>query len=310
MLADILLRETDTEMLVRHPSVFFSTMPRSGTWYCYFLFEFLDLVLSNSKKLQGIKVARIHEGTGIVKCQGHSNYPEFTDTYHGRYRDRWDGLVYHCNAFDYGQQFSHEAPEQFSPRRNPALRVIYVYRNPLDQLVSAFHHFKNHVSDQHRTFSDPSTGERRPFTNVREYIRGRGLDGYVKQYFTYHALKNSSNLLMISYENFVRNPIDSFSRMLGLIGKDVNSQPLKSAIDTAVKMSSPEKVAQYERQMGHSLAQDQISDADKTVGNRANSHLRGGEIGKWKREMEPSDVALCWDRLSSFGIDASGFITE
>ena len=284
------------------PKLFFATMPRSGTWYSFFLFEFLDMALTGSNRVRQINEARIHFGTKIVKCHGHSIFPNFEQIYKGPYRSAWDDLNFYCNAFNSGHNVVEQAPEQFSPLQSDDLKIIYLYRNPLDQMVSAFHHNKGSLSEQHRTYLEPKSGERVPFSSVSEYLRQGGLEGYIKQFFSYHEMRENPNLMMIKYENLVAEPCRMFEQMIEFVGFDTELEEHREAIENALTMAAPDRVRDIERKLGRALAQDQ-SDPN-------GSHLRGGQTGKWKNELSPVDIKFCLNELSRFDIPAESFIFE
>jgi len=299
----VLAKDVAPDIALRDfPKLYFATMPRSGTWYSYFLFEFLDMALTGSNRVRRINEARIHFGTKIVKCHGHSIFPNFEQIYKGSFRNAWDELSFYCNAFNSGHNVVEEAPEQFSPLLNEDLKIIYLYRNPLDQMVSAFHHYKGSMSEQHRTYFDPKLDQRVPFLSASEHLRQGGLEGYIKQFFSYYEMRGNPNLMMVNYESLVAKPQHIFKKMLNFAGFDTELADHREPIENALATAAPDNVRDIERKLGRSLAQDQ-SDPNS-------SHLRGGQTGKWKNELKPADINYCFDELSRFGIQLDLFTFE
>ena len=54
--------------------------------------------------------------------------------------------------------------------------------------------------------------------------------------------------------------------------------------------------------MGGSLARDQ--------GDEHESHMRGGEIGKWKAVLDDEDLELIRRRLGEFDLSIDDFVVE
>ena len=69
----------------------------------------------------------------------------------------------------------------FSPLENPAIRIVYIYRNPLDQCVSFFRHTRKHRRDSTRTVIE-GDGTETEIADERDYLRRVGIEAYVKQH--------------------------------------------------------------------------------------------------------------------------------
>ena len=243
-----------------------------------------------------------YENMRCLKFLAHAIFPEFERTYTGPLREKWDRLKFYADIWDQGSTAVNDYPEIFSPFYNENLAVVYLYRNPLDNCVSAFHHYSGHVSEGHRIYVEKSTGLKKIFESPSEYLRNGGLDGYIKQFFTFHAMREHPNLLMVRYEDLINSPEQTFAKILSAIEFPIDSELKLQALIYAASMAAPGRIQQYEQANGRPLANDQL--------DASSSHVRGGQIGKWKSELSDEDVTYCMDRLDEFGLRRDDFIFE
>ena len=274
------------------------TIPRSGTWYVHYFFEFFDSILTNRSEIRREHYQILYSSMKIYKFHVHSIFPGFIEEYHGRYREKWDRLKFHHDGANSGYQMFSQARDIYYPSNNRIVRIVFIYRNPFDQAVSLFQTRENGNSD---VFYYEKKGGSHPAENPGEFIRFIGIQSYIKQFFTFHAMKDkySKNLLMIPYENLVRNPEAVFKSILHFFECDLNGQRKEKAFRAALNLSSMDSLKQIEQTSGRSIGS-----------NKPGSHIHGGEIGKWKRYIRPQDLEYCEDRLNEFGLTSNDFITE
>jgi len=281
---------------------YFATMIRSGTWYAHFLFENLDMNITGRQSINETHGIHVYDGLQCIKSHNHSIFPSFPELYDGPLRENWDQLVFYCETFNFHYINVIELPELFSPIHNPNLKIVYLFRNPLDNCVSAYHHYKNHPNKSHSHYRDKISGEFKPFSSPSNYMRNGGLEGYIKQFFTHYAMRKHTNLLMVRYEDLIREPTQTFLEILSFIGVSTEDTERRLAITKAVEQSSPDQIRQMEMRIGHSLANDQ----NVPLG----SQMHGGVIGKWKMELSAKDVNYCDKFLERFNIDRSQFVFD
>jgi len=290
------------DLVENNSTLFLATMNRSGTWYIHFLFEYFEQFLSGNREIIEAYELNYYENIRCLKFLAHALFPDFDSLYTGPLRPAWDHLEFYTDIWDQGAEAVHEYPDVFSPRLNKKLTIVYLYRNPLDNCISAFHHYKRHSHEGHRFYLDRISGERKPFTSPSEYLRNGGLDGYIKQFFSFHAMREHKNLLMIRYEDLVASPEENFARILSLIGFSIDNDVKLQGLMQAVFMAQPENIRELEKSKGRSLANDQL--------DSKSSQMRGGTTGKWKNELSDADVKYCMDRLDEFGLDTNDFVFE
>ena len=294
------------------------TMPRSGTWYINMFFWFYCQLLQGRTELE-LPMGK-EKGAGTIhfkdmkKRQGidlgidelfiqHSACPGF-HRYRGEYRQAWDELRFYVEGFNVAEHLIKISEKtDFDPTLNENVRIVYCSRYPLDQAVSFFRHMQNHNDPRHRYYVD-SDGKERFIENVREYIFAVGLESYIKQYFTFKVMKQMcpDNILLIKYENLTRDPGQTFVSILDYFGHDIRDISNQQKIAHAMALSSKDSIKKIERTIGHSIGSDQ-ADANE-------SHIRGGETGKWKKHLNNDDREEIQERLARFGLSLDDFDTS
>ena len=97
---------------------------------------------------------------------------------------------------------------------------------------------------------------------------------------------------------------EAFVRVLKFLDLDLDPDrsALKVAFKKALNAAKPESLRNLETALGSSLERDQ-TDAGE-------SHLRGGEVGKWTSQLSEEDLRFVGARLNAYGLDLAGFRTE
>ena len=107
------------------------------------------------------------------------------------------------------------------------------------------------------------------------------------------------NILLLKYENLIRNPKSTFLSVLTHFGHDVEDSNHLKKVEMALLMSSKKSLKKIEKLIGNSLAKDQI--------NSNQSHIRDGSVGQWSSHFEQSDLAKIQERLERFGLSLTDF---
>ena len=278
-----------------------ATMPRSGTWMSFYFLEFLDLYLSGRTQLNTRLDLEVYHALRLGKVHIHTICPGFLEHCQGETRVGWNALSFYNPGYDYGYgRFIAGNEAVFSPLNNSAIRIVYIYRNPLDQCVSFFRHTRKHRQDSTRSFIDRD-GAEIEIVDESDFLRRVGIEAYVKQYLTFHVMKQrcSENFFMLPYERMVRDKDGSFLAMLGFLGFAVDDEEKKACFQKALNASSAESLRNLEKTLGTSLGRDQADSGE--------SHIRGGEIGKWKRCYNDKDVDFAERALNEFGLSLDAF---
>jgi hypothetical protein len=288
--------------------VLLATMPRSGTWYSNLFFSFYLQLLSGREDLTvpaSLLNLSYENSQGLVTrmviC--HTACPGF-ERCQGPWRSAWDKLQFHGGTDIGHHQYSDLFEQSLNPRVNRDARIIYVYRNPLDQVVSAFQHLQGHnLSAQLLCYRNREGVECR-VADARKFCFIMGLGSFIKQYLTFKVMKQSypEAILMIPYEDLSRDSTLSFLKMLEFMGQDVSDMRHQKIIGTALHLSSKDSVKRIEKRSGHSLSNDQEKPGA--------SHIKDGGVGRWKTVFGSHDLSVIESRLKDFSLSLDEFILE
>lgn len=285
-----------------------ATMPRSGTWFHRYFFYVYDQIGRGRRRMNTDvnfdAFFEVKETIGLDYLQmNHLKCPGFLECYRGEYRERWDRLEFMNEGYDHGSRVIAPCKDLFDPLKNPDVRIAYCSRNPLDQAVSIFRHLQNHVL-RDLTYTRSEDGRPVRIESVREFIRLKALESYMKQYFTFKVMTAEfpGNIIWYRYEELVNDPAAVFERVLRFFGHDTDHPRNKEIFQHALRMTSRESMMKLENQLGRALGGDQTDPRER--------HIRDGKVGKWKKHLEPGDLEWIEARLNELGISLDEFALE
>jgi hypothetical protein len=278
-----------------------ATMPRSGTFWSFFFFEYFDSFLTGRTPIRTHSTTYSYDGLGITKAHAHLMCPGFLHRYKagflrrskGPLRSAWDALEFKVPGINsgYGPLVLNEG-HRFDLLQNRRLRIAYLYRNPLDQAASHFYtlYWREKPMEPERFRS-----------GLSKWMRDVSIESYIKQYFTYHVMRqfHADNILCLPYEHLVRSPRESFLRITRHFGFDVATDDELRYFDKALDATTPKSLRQVELQLGHAFAHPEI---------RNDSHMQGGEIGKWRRWLSEDTVQEVERRFNRFELSLQDFV--
>ena len=282
----------------------FATMPRSGTWYSHYFIEFMDLFMTGRSEVRTRLDILVYEGLKLGKLHTHCICPGFLEACDSKFREDWGKLRFYTPGYNFGYDRFIKGNEQvFSPLLSANIRIIYLYRNPLDQMVSFYRHIQNHKQSTTRTFED-NEGREITFESLSHFLRAGAVEGYLKQFTTYDFMRKrgTPQLLMMPYEDLLLDPERAFNRILVHLDLPPVDIGYKDAFAKALNATKPESLKNLERAMGAPLGRDQETNSE--------THLRGGEIGKWESVLSRADIEHIRDRFTSFGISLDRFVLK
>jgi len=165
-------------------------------------------------------------------------------------------------------------------------RIIGIYRNPLDNLVSNYYYRyinRESVTDKPNSVDD---------------ILDDWLPYLIKTYTLMDKLSGKKNALVFSYEELTRYPHLCIATVVRWLGLRLDY----SNVDHAVQNSSFEKVRSFETRESR-LSSESTNFTGKFF-------TRSGKIGEWRNEMSPEAVNKVKTALEDAGINFSRFIIE
>lgn len=287
-----------------------ATVPKSGTMYNNYFFSCYHQLLEG-KSIDEVSLTPLPPAANLAHTIGldilymaHCICPGF-QIYQGKYRKPWEKLNIYTEVF---REHFIEILNQprillnfiLDPAINNQVRIVYFYRNPLDQAVSIFRHLQS-FRDQKAKYRQDSKGNLILMSSVREFIHCVGIDLYIKHFLTFKVMKNlyPKNILLCKYEDLVRQPKDTFLRVLNHFSHFPEDAEQLPKIEEALKLCSLESMKKLENLLGRSLGDDQIDPNER--------HIRDGSIGQWKAHLNEEDLLRINNRLNEFGLSLAEF---
>lgn len=231
--------------------VLISSLPKSGTWYHQNFFYYLqyfyaadknadesvpeDQLLIRRKTPNYFDLSRCFDGVDEV-CIGHAFCPGYEksddpkkedwkklkDWSEGKGYDWMTGYI--SNAHKEGTMKN--GINDFDPAKNPDVKIVYLYRNPLSHFVSHYNHLivlpENRMENK---IMYPHSGET-PIP-MEDFIFHYSLETFIKHFYSFKAMAATypENVMMVSYDSIIEDPESYFTKLLDFIGIKVKPKP-------------------------------------------------------------------------------------
>ncbi|CAH6778213.1 amine sulfotransferase [Phodopus roborovskii] len=243
-IVDIKHLETMEDFEIRDDDVFIITYPKSGTVWT-------QQILS------------------LIYFEGHRNSTENIETI-----NRAPFFEYNIHNLDFVKMpspriFTSHLPYYLVPKglKKKKAKILYIYRNPKDVLVSFFH-FSNWLITLEAT------------DTIEHYLE-KFLDGKVvgSCWFDHirgwYEHKHDFNIMFLSYEDMKKDLRSSVLKICGFLGKELNEDDMDAVVRQATFQNMKrDPRANYDNVIRHE------------IGTRNNGYfLRKGTIGDWKRHL-------------------------
>lgn len=295
-----------------------ATLTRSGTWYCRCFFFALHKLLAgdefDSTELVREFYAEDREFKDVKNTLGldkliiaHATCPGFKDHYRGELRESWDKLEFYGegHVHDNGDIIMQKSKRKkiFDPYYNHNSKIVYIYRNPLDSAVSFMKALENYKNPR-VMYKKDSDGNKAPFEDVKDYIYSAGLPAFIKQFFTFKAMREMfpKNIIMVPYEDLIKKPEQTFMMMLAHFGYVLKNDHQLKMIRRALYLSSQDSLKVAEQNLGFNLANDRAMSGD--------TQIRGGAVGKWKAFFDEIDIERIEIKMNAFNLSLKDCILE
>ena len=162
-------------------------------------------------------------------------------------------------------------------------KIICVFRNPLDNLVSQYFFFSKNNTVKYQ------------FPNIMECVRARIHHYFIILYKKFLKIqKTRGDVHLISYENLLRYPEVQLNQVLLYLGIPVNQDKIK----LAVQFSSKEEVRKEEKSIKKAIHAEKLLKG---------SFIRSNSIFEWKKHFTKKDVSEIANILNEHNIHLSEF---
>jgi len=163
-------------------------------------------------------------------------------------------------------------------------RIVYIYRNPLDYLVSRYHYDKLLWKSEGRACE--TVADTMPYS-LRWY--GEGLKFMLE-------MASKRQMIVITYENLKAATFETMSIVWASLGVPVNEALLRKAIE----FSSADQVRKEEQERGAPI-----------VGSTTEGRfVRNSSVGQWRNHFTEEDIDQANMILREYGMNLEQFRLE
>lgn len=158
------------------------------------------------------------------------------------------------------------------------LRLVYVYRNPLDCMIS-MHYFK----EVYRTW-------RKEKKTFKESLRT-----YLPEWCYHMKSYEKEADFILSYEEMFRHPQKSFHHLFTKMGLEFTDDQLEKAVE----LSTFKNIRKIEDEHGSGT----MTSAKKHNSTFGGKFTRSGKIGQWKEYYDQDDLDYAFEMIRKFNLD-------
>lgn len=173
-------------------------------------------------------------------------------------------------------------------------KIVFIYRNFLDQMISFFKHQRSYLPDNHPSNQNLNISR----SELENFIFEKGaLASCIKFFYSYYVVskKHPDMILFVPYEEIINNKETALRRIINHLGLPYNEKCFLKAIE----LTSIENMKDLENRLGHSLM------ANQQVPYK--NHIRNGSIGAWQAQMTPETVKRIENIMNQFGLSLNMF---
>jgi tetratricopeptide (TPR) repeat protein len=271
----------------RYRPVMISTVGGSGTYFTMHFFGYLERRMRSYSQDYNPVFQNVAYAVGcfvnlkMFKVTMHGSCPGFEEAYHGPYRAAWDAMA----AEGQPEHLLPQLAASFDPQRNPRARLVHIYRNPIEWLITVYRQAlrRGDVVDGPEALSAIAGGA----------LAKRA----VTQYFSFRVMAERfpEQVLLLRFEDLVGEPERTFQSMLTFFGTEPISPDL---IRSSVRSASPQALTKMEDRTGLTSGPSAVKthfDRDRDARNRvkvgaADRALLGGlyaELG-----LSPAELGI------------------
>ncbi|MCS4047527.1 hypothetical protein GGQ04_002675 [Salinibacter ruber] len=146
--------------------------------------------------------------------------------------------------------------------------VVYIYRNPLDTLVSSYH-------------SASAKGNIEKNISIDKYVKKR-----IKKWVNHYKKTFGRSDIHLSYKKRKEDPYHEFGKLIERIDPNYNDEDLKRAIElssfSSIKTMSENKGQEYGNYPNH----------EEEISNDFN-FTRSGKVGQYKNKLNEETIRWC-----------------
>lgn len=230
---------------IRDDDIFIVTYPKSGTIWT-------QQILS------------------LIYFEGHRNRTENIETI-----DRAPFFEYNIHKLDYAKMpspriFSSHIPYYLVPKglKDKKAKILYIYRNPKDVLISYFH-----FSNLMLILQNPDTVESFMQTFLDGDVVGSLWFDHIRGWYEH---RHDFNIMFMSFEDMKKDLRSSVLKICSFLEKELSEED----VDAVVRQATFQKMKADPRANYEHIIKDELG-----TRNEMGSFLRKGVVGDWKHYL-------------------------
>ncbi len=274
------------------------TIPRSGTnlieyfmrYLGYFMF-IADIDVGDEENLfNSIKLNK-NTHRNLFPKVGHGYCPGYRRLENNIWYQKWSQIPESDNWFNVLRKYV-EKDDSFNVDLNANARIVFVYRNIYDCILSLYDHLENHKNYK---LADKSLND----------FAMSIVPQFVKSYVSFREMQSvyPDNILMIKYDDLIQSRRELILKICEFckISKSYSSSNFEEAFDKAYHYTEISEMKRLEQFMGNTLAGDQ------KYYNSANSHIRSIDRKSQRKDISPELLSRINLMLAEYDIDEFSF---
>jgi len=165
--------------------------------------------------------------------------------------------------------------------------VIYIYRNPLDAIVSFYHNLMNRFPESIRFSRFLSVSEREKMSDIDYFTLF-----YMPVWIYHYKSSIGKSDAILCYEKVKENPYKEFSHLFEKAGFKLKKELLQKSIE----MSSSENLKKMAKE------KNQIYGYNNPESFKG-KFLRSGKVGQYHDELKPETIKKAREMLARYSVD-------
>ncbi|MCL2926303.1 MAG: tetratricopeptide repeat protein, partial [Trichodesmium sp. MAG_R04] len=278
-----------------------ATVPRSGTNFIQYFLHYYNAILKfgyvpdeilDSSGKPFVEMDGIDGINSIIV--GHTYFPGVDITCPHSIYFQYEKLPYE-SYYDPIKPIVQQHIKSICPLINKDARIVFIYRNPLDQVISIRKQLRNSAITRDDKVLVTLLQDESKFYE-------KFLLMYTKLYWSFRIGKHffPDNVCFIQYERLFDDTTVTLHQILEYLGHNI--EPYWEEFEKAVQLTKPENMKNIEKRIGHSLANN------RREGYKTESHIRRGKPGEWQDVYGSDWLEKETPYLKSLGLEPDEFI--
>jgi len=297
-----------------------ASLPKSGTWSLHYFWATFDALLRGADIADPFAAFWNFRSLGLdLLGIAHFYCPGFEQHLNTDELRKWQALSPAIVGLDWGTAQIKAFGPGTDPMLNQNLRLLMIYRNPFDQMVSYHRNYRRDYLKPDYPFTvRDAAGMRVPANTLREYAFNIGLRSIIKFLLTFRAMRPvlGPRLLEVSYEAMLHDRAASLRRIVEFMSGPLTPER-EGAFERALALTSLSALSAIERASGGSIADAAVISHYFSSGGEAarlaaygERHINSAEPGRWREVWDEADVLACREAMREYGVDPDDFIYQ